>query len=174
MNGNTCKYGDKCRFSHDPDVVAAAEKTATTTDNGTKKLICLFHAAGHCKKGEACNFIHVDKPPEEEEIAPGGAAISLTGADESGEIDFATPCVLNENSTQLLPLRASQRNGPGGTRYEVREEEETSLGYDEGMSLINLCILMEGSPGEPDDLQRWRETRLAAESRQKSEASRNR
>ena len=46
--------------------------------------------------------------------------------------------------------------------------------YDEGMSLMNLCILMEGSPGEPDDIQRWRETRLAEESRQKSEASLNR
>ena len=48
-----CSYGDKCRFSHDPKVIAAAKKTAGK--------LCKFirdPSLGECPNGRRCPFAH--------------------------------------------------------------------------------------------------------------------
>jgi hypothetical protein len=43
----TCKFGDKCRYSHDQDAISTIIR------------ICKYAQVGTCKKGDKCEFKHV-------------------------------------------------------------------------------------------------------------------
>lgn len=58
-----CRNGDQCQFSHDPDMIAAAQGTVgsvmpNVTSNGYKMTYCRFFDSGKCTRGATCTFAH--------------------------------------------------------------------------------------------------------------------
>jgi len=59
-----CKNGEKCTFSHDPEVIAAAlgEGASSSMDGlwdpGYKMTYCKYWDSGKCTRGATCTFAH--------------------------------------------------------------------------------------------------------------------
>jgi hypothetical protein len=72
VKGGTCKFGDRCHFSHDVPKNAMMRRKKSMDESQSKPSFppsrnsstvpCNFFLKGNCKKGQECPFLHSSAP----------------------------------------------------------------------------------------------------------------
>jgi len=68
MKTGQCRYGDKCRFSHErPDAApnGMANENSTNSKKQGQRICTTFQRTGSCKFGNKCHFLHERGPQTE-------------------------------------------------------------------------------------------------------------
>jgi RNA-binding protein NOB1 len=61
-----CKYGDECKFIHDPSLVPADGAGDADAEKRKVAIPCKFFATPEgCKNGDACPFVHEQEPADD-------------------------------------------------------------------------------------------------------------
>lgn len=108
-----CNKGERCAFSHDPDIVAEAQNDVSASNDfiGFKKEMCRFFVTkGKCKFGEFCNNAH-----SRQELRGPGAASDAWKMPEPPAAVHGPPqlSILNQPGLSFLDRLEAGLAGPG-------------------------------------------------------------
>jgi len=115
-----CKNAERCTFSHDPEVIAAALGEGPTSsmdsmwDPGYKMIYCKYWDSGKCTRGATCTFAHgVDE-------LRGGLTLENLSIMEEAQQMMSTSLKPDEVDQRLAvldstALQSSMANGHGPT-----------------------------------------------------------
>lgn len=111
-----CTYGDRCRFSHDPDhIAAAAVRRKVDADQ-----VCFQFVQGNCTYGDRCRFSH-DSELVASTLARRGAPNrdghpQVCGQFARGDCTFGDRCRFSHDPERVAAAATSGHNSNRGRR----------------------------------------------------------
>ncbi|KAJ8095197.1 hypothetical protein PM082_010419 [Marasmius tenuissimus] len=151
--GGFCAYtADTCRFRHvlSPDEFRSLTKQSSSEQNRPAQRECLFYAAGKCRNGDRCPYLHQNSLP----VTPAPVASNSANRDDSHSQWSQNPANHDNSSRALVPRKTCNYYKQGrcrkGDRCTFSHEEETPLPAAEDTS--------SGWDVDPDNAFGWGDT----------------